>query len=64
MSNLALVLAGADDTDVAVAERIAAKFPTSAIAVFAVPCGWEDLEPGGATLVLSLIHISEPTRPY
>ncbi|MFY2859322.1 SixA phosphatase family protein [Mycobacterium sp. THU-M104] len=51
MSNLALVLAGADDTDLAVAERIAAKFPTSAIAVFAVPCGWEDLEPGGAALV-------------
>lgn len=48
MSSLALVLAGADGT---VAERIAAKFPTSAIAVLAVPGAWEDLEPGGATLV-------------
>lgn len=48
MSGLALVLAGADGT---VAERIAAKFPTSAIAVLAVPCGWEDLEPGAAALV-------------
>ncbi|WP_407688825.1 SixA phosphatase family protein [Mycobacterium sp. HUMS_1102779] len=51
MSGLALVLAGTDGTDDAVAERIAAKFPTSAIAVLAVPCAWEDLEPGAAALV-------------
>lgn len=51
MSGLALVLAGADGTDDAVAERIAAKFPTSAIAMLAVPCEWGDLEPGAAALV-------------
>jgi phosphohistidine phosphatase len=51
MSGVALVLAGADRTDAALAERIAAKFPTSGIAVLAVPCAWEDLEPGRAALV-------------
>jgi phosphohistidine phosphatase len=51
MSALALGLAGDDDTDVAVAERISAKFPTSAIAVLSVPCRWKALELGGAALI-------------
>jgi phosphohistidine phosphatase len=50
-SALALGLAGTDGTDTAVAERISAKFPTSAIAVLSVPCGWKALELGGAALV-------------
>lgn len=54
MSGLALTLADdlADDdgTDVAVLERISAKFPTSAIAVLAVPGAWQGLEPGRAAL--------------
>lgn len=51
MSGVALALAGADATDDTVAERVAAKFPTSGIAVLAVPCAWENLEPGRAALV-------------
>jgi phosphohistidine phosphatase len=51
MSAVALVLAGADGTDAAVAQRISAKFPTSAIAVLAVPCPWDGLEPGRAALI-------------
>jgi phosphohistidine phosphatase len=50
MSALALILADDDGTDVAVLERISTKFPTSAIAVLAVPCGWKGLEPGRAAL--------------
>lgn len=49
-SALALILAD-EDTDTAVAERISAKFPTSAIAILAVPSAWADLEPGQAALV-------------
>nr|WP_256250453.1 histidine phosphatase family protein [Mycobacterium malmoense] len=49
-SALALTLAD-EDTDTAVAERISAKFPTSAIAILAVPGAWADLEPGQAALV-------------
>ncbi|MBW0015904.1 histidine phosphatase family protein [Mycobacterium sp.] len=48
-SSLALILAS-DDTDPALVERISLKFPTSAIAVLTVPCGWEGLEPGRAAL--------------
>ncbi|BBZ51562.1 histidine phosphatase family protein [Mycobacterium heidelbergense] len=51
MSALALTLADDDGTDAAVAERISAKFPTSAIAILAVPGAWEGLEPGRAALV-------------
>jgi phosphohistidine phosphatase len=48
-SSLALILANRD-TDPALVERISAKFPTSAIAVLAVPCAWKGLEPGRAAL--------------
>lgn len=51
MSALALGLGGAGDTNIGAAERISAKFPTSAIAVLGVPCGWKQLELGSATLV-------------
>lgn len=51
MSALALGLGRAPGTDVAAAERISAKFPTSAIAVLSVPCAWNGLELGGASLV-------------
>ncbi|OBH01411.1 MULTISPECIES: histidine phosphatase family protein [unclassified Mycobacterium] len=49
-SELALILADGDGTDDAVVERISTKFPTSAIAVLAVPGAWRDLEPGRAAL--------------
>jgi phosphohistidine phosphatase len=51
MSALTLGLAGDDDTDAAVAERISTKFPTSAIAVLSVPSGWKGLELGRAALI-------------
>jgi phosphohistidine phosphatase len=51
ISGLALVLADDDGTDMAVVERISQKFPTSAIAVLAVPGAWEDVEPGHAALI-------------
>ncbi len=51
MSALALGLGGAGDTNISAAERISAKFPTSAIAVLAVPCAWKQLELAVATLV-------------
>jgi phosphohistidine phosphatase len=51
MSALALGLADDDCTDPTVAERISAKFPTSAIAELTVPCAWEGLEPGLAALI-------------
>jgi phosphohistidine phosphatase len=51
MSALALGLGGAEDTNIGAAERISAKFPTSAIAVLDVPCAWKELELGSATLV-------------
>lgn len=51
MSALALGLGRAASSDTAAAERISVKFPTSAIAVLAVPCAWNGLELGGASLV-------------
>ncbi len=51
MSAVALGLAGAEGTDTTTMERIAQKFPTSAIAVLAVPGAWKGLEPGGAALI-------------
>jgi phosphohistidine phosphatase len=55
MSAMALGLAGGTapsvGTDAAVAERISAKFPTSAIAMLSVPCGWRALELGRAALI-------------
>jgi len=50
MSEVALILAGDDGTDPAALERIAEKYPTSAIAVLTVPRGWAGLEPGRAAL--------------
>jgi phosphohistidine phosphatase len=50
ISEAALILAGSDGTDVTALERISEKYPTSAIAVLAVPCGWAGLEPGRAAL--------------
>jgi phosphohistidine phosphatase len=50
MSELALILADDDGTDVAAVVRISAKFPTSAIAVLTLPGAWKGLEPGRATL--------------
>ncbi len=50
MSAVALGLAGAEQTDAAAAQRISAKFPTSAIAVLSVPGAWHDLQLGGAAL--------------
>jgi phosphohistidine phosphatase len=50
MSALALGLAD-DDSDSAAAERISAKFPTSAIAVLRTEQAWDQLTLGSATLV-------------
>jgi len=50
MSALALILADDDGTNIAAVERISTKFPTSAIAVLAVPGGWKGLEAGRAAL--------------
>ncbi|SOJ56556.1 Phosphohistidine phosphatase SixA [Mycobacterium simulans] len=50
-SSVAIILAGASGTDAAAVDRVADKFPTSAIAVLHVPGRWRDLEPGGAALV-------------
>jgi phosphohistidine phosphatase len=50
MSSVALILAGSDGTDTAAVERLSAKYPTSAIAVLAVPCAWKSLGPGVAAL--------------
>lgn len=51
VSTLALGLGGAEDANTSAAERISAKFPTSAIAVLTVPCAWKELELGVATLI-------------
>jgi phosphohistidine phosphatase len=51
ISEVAIVLAGADGTDTVAVERISAKFPTSAIAVLRVAGPWEQVEPCGAALV-------------
>ncbi len=53
MSTLALGLGlgGATGAEDAAAERISAKFPTSAIAILSVPCAWKELELGTATLI-------------
>ncbi|MEE2854614.1 MAG: histidine phosphatase family protein [Actinomycetota bacterium] len=51
MSALALGLGHAEGTNSTAAERITAKFPTSAIAVLTVPSAWKALELGVATLI-------------
>ncbi|MCV7122555.1 SixA phosphatase family protein [Mycobacterium lacus] len=51
ISEVAIILAGANATDEEAAQRISAKFPTSGIAVLRVAGRWQDLETGGAALV-------------
>jgi phosphohistidine phosphatase len=51
MSALALGLGHAEGTNSTAAERISAKFPTSAITVLSFPGAWRQLELGVATLV-------------
>jgi phosphohistidine phosphatase len=51
MSNVAVGLAGAPGSSQAAAERISAKFPTSAIAVLRTDAPWRDLTMGAAVLV-------------
>lgn len=59
MSAVALGLADAEDSDRQAADGIAAKFPTSAIAVLRTEQPWEELGLGGAALVT--FHI--PRQP-
>jgi phosphohistidine phosphatase len=51
MSAVALGLATADGSNIAAAERISAKFPTSAIAVLRTGEPWDHLTPSSAALV-------------
>ena len=51
MSSLALGLATGRTSNSAAAERISAKFPTSAIAVLRTAEPWDQLALGGAALV-------------
>lgn len=51
MSGVALGLAAVEDSDRQAADDIAAKFPTSAIAVLRTEQPWEELGLGGAALV-------------
>lgn len=51
ISEVAIVLAGADGTDAVAVEGISAKYPTSAIAVLRIDGRWEQVEPGSAALV-------------
>ncbi|BDB43906.1 MULTISPECIES: SixA phosphatase family protein [Mycobacterium] len=50
ISSVALILADGR-TNIAAAERISQKYPTSGIAVLRVPDRWAELEPGSAELV-------------
>ena len=51
MSNVALGLASASESNQAATERISTKFPTSAIAVLRFHAAWRDLGRGSAALV-------------
>jgi phosphohistidine phosphatase len=51
ISEVAIILAGADGTDTVAVERMSAKYPTSAIAVLRIDGRWEQVEPGSAALV-------------
>jgi phosphohistidine phosphatase len=51
MSQVALGLASAENSNDTAAQQISTKFPTSAIAVLRTAEPWERLEPGGAALV-------------
>ena len=50
MTQLALGLTRAENANTDAAERISAKFPTSAIAVLRFACGWKAVELGSAEL--------------
>ena len=50
MGAVTLGLAGADGTNLAMADRVSMKFPTSAIAVLQLDAPWSRLELGGARL--------------
>lgn len=50
MSQLSLGLAGAEGSNASAVERIATKYPTSAMAVLRVTGGWRALQLGGAAL--------------
>jgi phosphohistidine phosphatase len=51
MSQLALGLAGTEGTNIAAAEQISAKYPTSALAVLRISGPWRSVELGSAALV-------------
>ena len=51
LTQVALGLAAADGSNTTAAERISAKYPTSAMAVFRVTGSWKDVELGSAELV-------------
>jgi phosphohistidine phosphatase len=51
MSSLSIGLAGPDGTDDTAVQRIAEKFPTSAIAVLSVAGDWRSVELGHAALI-------------
>ena len=53
LEDLAATLAGADGADGL--DRMAAKFPTAALATLTVPTAWADLAPGGATLTAYVV---------
>ncbi|HEY9305266.1 MAG TPA: histidine phosphatase family protein [Mycobacterium sp.] len=51
MTQVALGLAAANNSNTAAAERISTKFPTSAMAVLRLTRSWKDLELGSAELI-------------
>jgi phosphohistidine phosphatase len=51
MTQVVLGLAGTDSSNTPAAERISAKFPTSAMAILRLKCSWKDLDLGSAELV-------------
>lgn len=51
MSHLALGLSNAESSNGAAVERVAIKYPTSAMAVLRIPGPWRGVEPGVAALV-------------
>jgi len=56
MSEVAVIVAGADGTDEAALERNSDKYPTSAIAVLTVAGGWAG--PGTGRAALTAFHVT------
>lgn len=50
-SSLALILADTQTSNIAAAENISEKYPTSALAVLQVSGSWSSVEPGSAALI-------------